>query len=41
VIVFSGESTKFIEIQIIDDDNWEPDRDFFVQLVDAETGLPL
>lgn len=26
----NGESTNFVDIQIIDDDNWEPDRDFFV-----------
>ena len=32
-----GESTKFIEVKINDDDNWEPDEDFFVQLYDPNT----
>jgi len=26
-----------VKIKIIDDENWEPDEDFFVQLYDAET----
>jgi len=29
-----GESLKFVEVSIHDDDSWEPDEDFFVQLVD-------
>lgn len=29
----SGEHKKFVEIKIIDDDNWEPDKDFFIQLL--------
>ncbi len=33
----SGETTKFIEVKINDDDNWEPDEDFFVQLYDADS----
>ena len=33
----AGESSKFIEVTINDDDNWEPDEDFFVQLYDANT----
>ena len=26
----AGESKKFIKIKINDDDNWEPDKDFFI-----------
>jgi RecB family endonuclease NucS len=26
----NGESSKLISIKIIDDDNWEPDKDFFI-----------
>mmetsp|Transcript_36487 Transcript_36487/g.56007 ORF Transcript_36487/g.56007 Transcript_36487/m.56007 type:complete len:222 (+) Transcript_36487:1124-1789(+) len=37
-VVFSnGETTKFIEVKINDDDDWEPDEDFYVQLYDADT----
>ena len=32
-----GEEYNHVDIQIIDDDNWEPDRDFFVQLHDGST----
>jgi hypothetical protein len=28
-------------VTIYDDDNWEPDEDFFVQLKDADTGQNL
>jgi len=31
-----GEAEQNIEVLIKDDDNWEPDEDFFVQLYDAE-----
>lgn len=27
-----GEGVKIIEVEILDDDEWEPDEDFFVQL---------
>lgn len=38
IITFGkGEYTKNIEVGIIDDDQWEPDEDFFVQLYDANT----
>jgi len=37
----AGESTGVVEVVIKDDDNWEPDRDFFVQLMDANTQQPL
>lgn len=37
----NGEKNKFIEIIINDDDNWEPDEDFFVQLYDPQSGLEL
>ena len=37
-LVFAqGETTKFITVKIRDDDNWEPDEDFFVQLYDPNT----
>lgn len=36
-----GEKSKDIEIKIIDDDDWEPDEDFFVQLYDPSTRQPL
>jgi hypothetical protein len=32
-----GEKHQYIEVTINDDDNWEPDEDFFVQLIDPET----
>jgi len=32
-----GEETKFITVKIRDDDNWEPDEDFFCQLYDPNT----
>ena len=37
----SGEKSKFISIIINDDDNWEPDEDFFVQLYDPQTNEEL
>lgn len=33
-----GEKEKYIEVTINDDDNWEPDEDFFVQLKDPSSG---
>jgi len=30
-----GDMQKHVSIKINDDDNWEPDEDFFVQLYDA------
>lgn len=36
-----GEKQKFIEVVIHDDDNWEPDEDFFVQLLNPDTGEEL
>lgn len=27
-----GQKSEIINVQIIDDDNWEPDEDFFVKL---------
>jgi solute carrier family 8 (sodium/calcium exchanger) len=36
VVTFNkGETHKFITVIINDDDNWEPDEDFFVQLYDV------
>ena len=36
-----GEYQKTIDIAILDDDQWEPDEDFFVQLYDSETNNEL
>lgn len=33
-----GEKEKFIEVKIHDDEEWEPDEDFLVKLLDAKTG---
>jgi len=33
----SGDTKQNIKISIIDDDNWEPDKDFFIQLCDPDT----
>ena len=32
----SGSTREFVDIKIIDDDNWEPDKDFFIQLFNAD-----
>lgn len=37
----NGESTKTFDVGIKDDDNWEPDEDFFVQLYDPNTNEEL
>ena len=34
---FNGEEFKVIEVKINDDENWEPDEDFYVQLYEPET----
>jgi hypothetical protein len=34
---FKGEEFKVIEVKINDDENWEPDEDFYVQLYEPET----
>jgi len=36
-----GEYQKTVDIAILDDDQWEPDEDFFVQLYDAESNNEL
>ena len=36
-----GERQKFFEVVIFDDDNWEPDEDFFCQLYGADEGQEL
>mmetsp|Transcript_13616 Transcript_13616/g.23178 ORF Transcript_13616/g.23178 Transcript_13616/m.23178 type:complete len:475 (-) Transcript_13616:216-1640(-) len=36
-----GEEIKHVQIKINDDENWEPDEDFHVQLYDPETRKPL
>jgi len=33
----SGEKQKFIHVKIEDDENWEPDEDFFIQLINPDT----
>jgi hypothetical protein len=33
----NGDHVKFITVKIRDDDNWEPDEDFYVQLYDPNT----
>lgn len=37
----NGEYTKTFDVGIKDDDNWEPDEDFFVQLYDPNTNEEL
>lgn len=38
VVNFSaGDDVKYVKVIIHDDDSWEPDEDFFVQLFDAQT----
>ena len=41
IIEFNGEFSKTFDVGIKDDDNWEPDEDFFVQLYDANTNAEL
>jgi len=36
-----GQKDKFVEVVIKDDDSWEPDEDFFVQLYDVKTDQEL
>lgn len=36
-VAFDGEASKKVEIGIIDDDEWEPDEDFYVELYDRDT----
>jgi solute carrier family 8 (sodium/calcium exchanger) len=33
-----GQKSEIINVQIIDDEEWEPDEDFFIKLYDPETG---
>jgi hypothetical protein len=33
----NGQHTQTFDVGIKDDDNWEPDEDFFVQLYDPDT----
>lgn len=35
--IAAGQSEYVIEVEIIDDDQWEPDEDFLVEIYDAET----
>lgn len=42
ILEFSnGEKQKFFEVVIFDDDNWEPDEDFFCQLFSEDHGEEL
>jgi solute carrier family 8 (sodium/calcium exchanger) len=36
-----GEKFQYVEVLIHDDENWEPDEDFFVQLYNPQSGLEL
>ena len=36
-----GKKEAEVQIKIIDDENWEPDEDFFVELYDIATGQKL
>jgi solute carrier family 8 (sodium/calcium exchanger) len=36
-----GEKQRYVEVIIKDDEDWEPDEDFFMQLYDAKTGMEL
>ena len=36
-----GVESKIIKIKILDDDNWEPDEDFYVELYDTVTEMKL
>ena len=42
VLTFAkGEKQKYVEVLIKDDDSWEPDEDFFMQLLDSNSGEEL
>ena len=41
VLDFKDKGTQFVEIKIFDDDNWEPDEDFFVYLFNSNTNEEL
>ena len=41
IIFKHGQVSAFIEVTINDDDNWEPDEDFFIQLYDATDHVEL
>lgn len=34
----SGQADGVVEVEIHDDEDWEPDEDFFVELYDTATG---
>ena len=36
-----GVQNLTVDVEIMDDDNWEPDEDFFVQLYNPSTGEEL
>ena len=37
ILKFNGQEEKYVEVAIHDDENWEPDEDFFVVLLDPKT----
>lgn len=41
VLNFKSDGTQFISVEIFDDENWEPDEDFFVQMFDPESNAEL
>jgi solute carrier family 8 (sodium/calcium exchanger) len=38
---FNGEASLKAKVEIVDDENWEPDEDFYIELYDRETGKRL
>lgn len=41
ILEFKGQETKYVEVKIFDDENWEPDEDFLLYLLDADTNEEL
>jgi hypothetical protein len=39
--ITQGQEETFVEIEIIDDDQWEPDEDFLIELYDPDTKMRL
>jgi solute carrier family 8 (sodium/calcium exchanger) len=37
----ASDAVKYVDVKIMDDDDWEPDEDFYVQLKDPESGTNL
>ena len=41
ITMMAAETEKEIKIGIVDDENWQPDMDFYVRLLDPETKVRL